>query len=388
MDCYRQSFDVHYEYPVVFTHGVFDAGNTALRDVVNDIGAGSVCKVMVFVDDGVTRSLPGLTEKIVGYLKSYPETFELMRVPEDVPGGERTKNGWNIVQNIMTGLGEAHMCRHSIVLAIGGGSVLDMVGFAASLIHRGVRLVRIPTTVLAQGDGGVGVKTGMDEHGHKNFVGTFAPPAAVINDCNFLKTLTDKYWMGGLSEAFKVALIHDGAFFDYLCESAEKLRVRDGEVIEKVVRQTAILHLEHIRTSGDPFEMGAARPLDFGHWAAHRLEIDSNYRLGHGQAVAIGIAMDTYYAFRVGLLQESEINSVLSAFCLIGLPIWDVVLTARTEDGTLSVVRGLEDFREHLGGQLTVTLPDGIGKGVEIHSMDHSIVEEGIKYLGELAGKV
>jgi 3-dehydroquinate synthase len=256
-----------------------------------------------------------------------------------------------------------------------------MIGFAASLVHRGVRLIRVPTTVLAQNDAGVGVKNGMDEHGMKNFVGTFAPPYAVLNDSDFLPTLDDKYWLGGLSEAYKVAIIKDRALLDFLAENAEALRNRDMAAMEHVIRRAAILHLEHIAGNGDPFEFGTARPLDFGHWSAHRLEVQSNYALGHGQAVAIGIALDTYYAWRTGLLTPDECDFILTAMRETGLPIWSQVLEHRDENGELDILRGLKEFQEHLGGRLTITLPNHLGEKTEVHDMDARIIQDAVVYL-------
>jgi len=248
------------------------------------------------------------------------------------------------------------------------------VGFAASIVHRGIRLIRVPTTVLAQNDAGVGVKTGMDEHGAKNFVGTFAPPYAVLVDFAFLPTLKDKYWFGGISEAFKVALIKDAAFFTFLEESAGALRARDADAIETVIKHTARLHLDHIRTSGDPFESGTARPLDFGHWAAHKLEVLSNYRLGHGEAVAIGIALDSRYAALSGLLTDAEATRIVDTLRAVGLPVWDTLLESVTGSGEFEILKGLEEFREHLGGTLTITLPQGIGNKLEVHTMDTALI--------------
>jgi 3-dehydroquinate synthase len=279
-----------------------------------------------------------------------------------------------VVQNIMARIGNGHLCRHSVVVIAGGGSVLDMVGFAASLVHRGVRVVRVPTSVLSQCDGGVGVKNGMDEHGMKNFVGTFAPPFAVINDFAFLRTLPDRYWRGGIAEAFKVAIIKDAAFFGYLSRNAPALRRRSARHIEEAVRRAAILHLRHIASGGDPFEMGAARPLDFGHWSAHKLEMLSNYRLSHGEAVALGIALDTCYACARGLLTAAQRDRILRAMSAAGLPLWSDAMAASRADGGSALLAGLEDFREHLGGRLTVTLPRGIGARVEVHEMDASAI--------------
>ena len=380
---YIQQFSVPFQYPVYFTRGLFDPNNPILEHVVAASGQTKPHRVLVYIDDGVIEAIPGIENRITDYLAQRPDCFKLVRPPESVPGGERTKNGWNVVQNIMARIGSSHLCRHSFVIAVGGGSALDMIGFAASLVHRGVRLIRVPTTVLAQNDAGVGVKNGMDEHGMKNFVGTFAPPYAVLNDSGFLQTLDDKYWLGGLSEAYKVAIIKDRALLDFLAENARALHNRDMAVMEHVIRCAAILHLEHIAGHGDPFEFGTARPLDFGHWCAHRLEVQSNYTLGHGQAVAIGIALDTTYARRIGLLTQDECDCILTAMRETGLPIWSQVLEHRDENGDLEILRGLAEFQEHLGGRLTITLPNHLGEKTEIHEMDAKIIQDAVVYLAD-----
>ncbi len=377
----QQRFAVEFAYPVVFTHGVFDPANPALADVLRARREDVPHRALVYIDDGVWQAWPDLPERVAAYLGGLGDVAVLASEPRAVPGGERAKQGWDIVRGIMTGIGDNRLCRHSFVIAIGGGSMLDMVGFAASIVHRGVRLIRLPTSVLAQADGGVGVKNGMDEHGVKNYVGSFAPPAAVINDYDFLRTLPDRYWRGGVSEAFKVAMIKDADFFDELCGMAVRLRARDARAIERVVRRTAELHLEHIRSSGDPFEFGTARPLDFGHWVAHKLEVLSHYTVSHGEAVAIGIAIDACYAASQGLLPAADRDRALVAMESIGLPLFHPLLTRRTSSGTLSVLAGLEEFREHLGGRLTVTLPDGIGRGREVHDMDHGLIEAAVRCL-------
>jgi 3-dehydroquinate synthase len=378
---YIQQFSVPFSYPVSFTHGAFDSTNPTLKTMLSRATEATLPRVLVVVDQGLADARPGLLTAITAYLQNCRELCRPIDEPVLVPGGERTKNGWNVVQNLMTVIGTHHLCRHSIVLAVGGGSMLDMTGFAASLAHRGVRLIRVPTTTLAQGDAAVGVKNGMDEHGMKNFVGTFSPPFGVIVDFDFLSTLEDRYWKGGIAEAFKVAMIKDPEFFEQLCEWAPALGNRDSNRIESVVEKAALLHLKHIATSGDPFEYGTARPLDFGHWAAHKLEILSNYRLSHGEAVAIGLALDTCYATAAGYLTVDARDRTLHAMQTIGLPTWSSKLEACADDGHLMVLKGLDEFREHLGGELTVTLPDGIGKGVEVHTMDHALITDAIDFL-------
>jgi len=235
--------------------------------------------------------------------------------------------------------------------------------------------------VLAQNDAGVGVKNGMNEHGMKNFVGTFAPPFAVLSDFSFLPTLAQRDWISGAAEAFKVAIIKDAEFFDFLCARAAALRQRDMTAMEALVRRCATLHLEHTRTSGDPFEFGSARPLDFGHWAGHKIESMSDYSVGHGQAVAVGISLDSYYAMRKGWISPGELDRIIGGLLECGLPIWTSYLCARCADGSLEVLDGLRQFREHLGGVLTVTLPDGIGRKREVHQISPALVEDGAGYL-------
>ena len=387
-ECYQQSFTISYDYPVYFTRNLFDPHNDLLADVIDRLNEHRFHRLKVFLDAGVSEATPELAQKIEQYTGRWSGCLKMEGPVEIVPGGEKIKNGWELVKPIMTKIAEGHLCRQSFVLAIGGGSVLDTVGLAASLVHRGLRLIRIPTTVLAQDDAGVGVKNGVNEYGMKNFAGTFAPPFAVLIDYQFLQTLPAKYWFGGIAEAFKVAIIKDREFFDYLCRHAAELKKKDEAAIETTIRRCAILHLEHIGTNGDPFEFGTARPLDFGHWSAHRLEALSGYELGHGQAVSIGIAIDSFYASQIGLITSKECDVILKGLKKTGLPIWSDLLELTRPDGKLEILQGLDDFQEHLGGQLNVTMPNGIGRKIEIHEMDRAIVEQAIVYLKDHSNRL
>jgi 3-dehydroquinate synthase len=380
-DTYVQRITVPFEYPVTFTRGLFTEDNPVLVDTMARLEPRRRHRALVYVDAGVDRATPGLLDRVAAYFDVHADRLELVVPPQVTPGGEEVKVGWAVVEGIMRTIGDSHLCRQSFVVAVGGGSVLDMVGFASSIVHRGLRFVRVPTTVLAQNDAGVGVKNGMNEHGVKNYVGTFAPPFAVLNDAEFLRTLEQKYWVGGIAEAFKVAVIKDAEFLTFLCTNAAALRDRNEEHMETLIRRCAMLHLDHIRQGGDPFEFGSARPLDFGHWASHRLEVLSAYELGHGQAVAIGIALDAVYAFRRGLLAQNELARILGGLVETGLPVWSDHLERRDPSGRLDILKGLDDFREHLGGELTVTLPRGVGRKCEVHEMDTALIENAVAYL-------
>ena len=263
----------------------------------------------------------------------------------------------------------AGICRQSCVLVIGGGAFQDAIGLAAALYHRGVRTVRLPSTVLSQNDSGVGVKNGINLNGIKNLLGTFAPPALVVNDLDLLNTLSDRDWVSGAAEAFKVALIRDAEFAEWLIEHAAGVPQRDPAVMEQLVKSCAALHVQHIATSGDPFEFGSARPLDFGHWSGHKLESLTNFAMRHGEAVAIGLALDLCYAARRSFIRQSDATRVIAALHRAGLPVWDEWLLAE-EAGTRVILAGIHEFREHLGGELHVTFPCPIGEKREVCELD------------------
>jgi 3-dehydroquinate synthase len=274
-----------------------------------------------------------------------------------------------------------HIDRHSYLIGIGGGALLDLVGLAAATAHRGVRHVRVPTTTLSQDDSGVGVKNGMNAFGKKNFIGTFAVPWAVINDFDLLASLPARDKRGGYIEAVKVACIRDADFFEALERDAAKLREFDAGAMQRLIRRCAELHLNHIATSGDPFELGSARPLDFGHWAAHKLEQLSEYRLRHGEAVAIGIALDVIYSRRMGFLDMADADRVLRLIDALGFELFASELLHAESGGELVVLKGLEEFREHLGGRLTITLLRDIGRGFEVNEVHQPTMLASIREL-------
>jgi 3-dehydroquinate synthase len=362
---------------------VFSTGNRILVNTLAPRKGSAPARILLVVDSGVVTTTPLLLEQIERYFAFNKTQITLIEKPLIVSGGEHAKNGWSPVREIMTHAGLGHLDRHSYIVAVGGGCVLDMVGFAASLIHRGIRFIRIPTTVLAQNDAGVGVKNGMNDGGAKNFIGTFSPPYAVINDFEFLKTLSTIDWVGGISEAFKVAIIADKAFFKSLCKDVSKLKRRQQAAMEALIRKTAALHLKHIASSGDPFEFGSSRPLDFGHWAAHRLELDSNFSMPHGHAVSIGIALDSTYAMLKGMITEAEHHAIIDAFSCCGLPVFSPLLQ-RATNGRFDILEGLEQFREHLGGKLCITLPCPLGSKREVHALDTKLLIKAIEWLSKI----
>ncbi len=377
----QQDIRVNFRYAVHFTLDLFAADNPLFKDVLTpDADAGSPRKLLVVVDRGVHRHHPQLLPKIEAYCRRHPEALTLVGAPLLFEGGEHLKNDALNVTILQQAIHAGGLCRHSYVVAIGGGALIDLAGFAAATAHRGIRLIRVPTTVMAQADASIGVKNGINAFGKKNFIGTFAPPAAVLNDASFLTTLTQRDWIGGVAEAVKVALIKDADFFTYLEEHAEALAARDLSLMQQVIYRSAVLHLDHIANGGDPFEFGSSRPLDFGHWAAHKLEHLSGYELGHGQAVALGIALDSTYAYLTGLLPQTQWERILNTLQTLGFELYNPWLDLRH-----GLLDGLNEFREHLGGRLTIILIWDIGQGIEVHDIEPDLVQLSLTILKKSA---
>ncbi|MGL6161377.1 3-dehydroquinate synthase [Microbulbifer sp.] len=370
----EQCFSVPFRYQVHFTEKVFHRSNPLFASLLGD-----ACPKTLFVlDKGVSAAHPELAGQIQAYAEVHAGKFKLPCPPLHVPGGEQVKNQQAWIDAILEATHVHGIDRHSYLVAIGGGAVLDMTGYAAAIAHRGIRHIRIPSTVLAQNDSGVGVKNGINAFGKKNYLGTFAPPYAVINDITFLQTLDDRDWRAGMAEAIKVALIKDPAFFRWLETNAGKLAARELTPMMDLIHRCAELHMQHI-ANGDPFEIGSARPLDFGHWAAHKLEHLTGYQLRHGEAVATGIALDTVYSTLKGHLHQDSLARVIGVLAALG---FDTYVPALEQP---EILNGLEEFREHLGGKLTITLLEDIGRGIEVHEMDKGLVIQAIEQLKALS---
>jgi len=381
MSAVRKTIEVSYALRVFFTDHVFEATNLVLKQAMAGDKSGKTKKVLLVLDEALAQTQPALARQIEYYFATHAQALKLVCQPLVIEGGERTKNSSFHVSEIHSHIDRHHIDRHSYVIAVGGGALLDMVGFAAATAHRGIRHVRIPTTTLSQADSGVGVKNGINAFGKKNFIGAFAPPFAVINDFELLTSLSPRDKRAGYVEAVKVALIRDGQFFKTIEHDAAALRDFEPGAMRRLIRRCAELHLEHIATSGDPFEFGAARPLDFGHWSAHKLEQLSEYQIRHGEAVAVGIALDVIYSRIAGFIDAASAERVLQLLEILGFELFASELLHVNSQNSLLVLDGLEEFREHLGGELTITLLRQIGKGFEVHEMNLPQVVESIHEL-------
>jgi len=382
---YHQEFEVLCRYDVFFTCDLFDPDNPLLPTVFVDPGPDGLYYVGVCIDDGLVAAQPDLPDRIGAYFRAHDDRLRIVSEPAIVPGGEARKGDWAAMFDTLWHFGSATFGRQDYALAIGGGAMLDMVGFAMSLVYRGVRQVRVPSTVLGQCDTGVRVRTFVNEAGRKDFASTLAPPFAVINDLALLRSLNRREWVGGVAEVFKIAICRDAGLFDYLCDHVADIEGRDEEVMTHLIQRSAVLHLERIRDEGLDFGTGRETPIDFGHWVGHKLEAMSRFFIGHGQAVAVGVAVDSVCAHRIGLITADELDRILRGLTDAGLPIYHKHLEVTTSTGDLKLLAALRDLERRLGARFAVALPDRIGHSVPVRTIEPAVVVEAVDYLRRLA---
>ncbi len=372
-------FHVTMTHRVRFTREVADEDFDELHAVLHSQPS-TTTRVLLWADHDVATS----SERVAKIERRLFRCADInLEAPVTMfPGGESIKNDPAIVEAMLDQIHHHQLDRRSYIIVIGGGALLDVAGYAAAIAHRGIRLVRLPTTTLAQGDSGVGVKNAINRFGKKNWIGTFVTPWAVINDAGFLQTLPAREFRCGFSESVKVSLLKCPEMFQRLCDQAAAIRDQRLEVAVPLIEESCRWHLRHITEGGDPFEMNESRPLDFGHWSAHRLEPLTGYRIRHGEAVGIGVALDTLYSSLKHGLLASDALRVCNCLLDMGLPLWDSAL-----DQFDSVLEGLEEFRQHLGGQLTVTMLQGVGKPIDVHEIDTQAMSVAARQLKDLASK-
>jgi 3-dehydroquinate synthase len=364
-------FSVSFTHRLRMTDDVFGADVDVLTELIA-ASEGRIPRVQFWIDEHVANANPQLTQRIQSFCRRHADSLELIGNLQLVPGGEAVKNDVHIIERLLKCFNHADLDRRSYVVVIGGGAVLDAVGFAAAIAHRGIRLIRLPTTTLAQADSGIGVKNSINLFQKKNWVGTFAVPWGVINDRALLGTLSDRDFACGFSEAVKVALLKDADFFRHICDSAKAIPQR-ADACWPIIADSARWHLKHITQGGDPFEMLEARPLDFGHWSAHKLETITNFELRHGEAVAIGVAIDSVYSSLAHGLPASDADDIINCLSKLGLLVDHPAL-----NDTEELFKGLEEFRQHLGGRLTVTMLKAVGEPIDVHEINHDLMRQAI----------
>lgn len=234
------------------------------------------------------------------------------------PPGETSKNITTTV-SIVEAMEKAYLGRDTLVVALGGGTVGDMAGFAAAIFKRGVPVVQIPTTTLAQADSAIGGKTGVDSSVSKNAFGAFWHPAAVYIDVATTQTLDERQYRSGLVESVKHALIADAEYFEFFEQQMDAILTRRPEVLETIARRNGTIKGRVVEA--DPTERNQRRMLNYGHTIGHAVESASNYQLLHGEAIAIGIVAAGHIEQEMGLSEPGRLERVTALLKKLNVPV-------------------------------------------------------------------
>jgi 3-dehydroquinate synthase len=356
------------EYHVIHVgRPVFDVDEPALAELIGSRPA-------IFFVDEVVKQIYG--DGIARYAARHLDCVGLC----SVEGNEESKT-WAQVEDVCARLVHAALRRDGVVVAVGGGTTLDITGLAASLYRRGVRFVRIPTTLIGMVDVCVGIKQGANFGGKRNVVGSFYPPFGCINDLRFLETLPLRYLSAGVSEIVKMALIRDPVLFELVERHVAPLVASRFQSPRRVAVQVVVRAELAMMRELQPnlFEQDLQRYVDLGHSFSPWLESASRYELNHGEAVGIDMMMCTAIAVRRGICDESVLRRLARIYNAAGLPLVHQLCNAEP------LVASLADIRANRGGDLNIVLPTSGGRPAFVQSIDVAELEVALRDIEELA---
>lgn len=291
----------------------------------------------------------------------------------ELPDGEQYKN-LEHVNLIFDKLLESKFSRNATLIALGGGVVGDMCGFAAACYQRGVSFIQIPTTVLAQVDSSVGGKTGVNHSLGKNMIGAFYQPKCVIADMDVLDTLDDRQLVAGIAEIIKYGLIRDETFFRWLEENISALVARDKKALAFVIERSCINKAEIV--AEDEFESGVRAILNLGHTFGHAIETGVGYgEYLHGEAVAIGMCLAADLSRRLGWIEQSEVSRIVKLLELANLPVLPPKQMQVSEFIDLMSVD-----KKNIDGEIRLILLKSIGEATLPINVDQSMLEETLQH--------
>ncbi len=281
--------------------------------------------------------------------------------------GENLKS-FNVLQEVLNTLLEKKIDRKTTLIALGGGVIGDLTGFAASIVLRGIPFIQVPTTLLSQVDSSVGGKTAINSGFGKNLIGTFYQPQAVLIDLAVLKTLPQRHLKAGLAEIIKYGLINDVVFFDYLIDGAEKILKGDSEVLAKAIRRSCELKAEIV--AADEKESNVRALLNLGHTFAHAIEIEAGYdgTVLHGEAVSVGLLMAFQFSHAVGQCDIKDVERLAALLTSLQMP-------SKPSDLLSSV--SADRFLEHMSRDKKVV--DGKLRLILAKAIGQSYIEENVK---------
>jgi 3-dehydroquinate synthase len=320
------------------------------------------------VTNPAVRSLYG--DVLEADLKAAGLTPVMLEVPE----GEKYKS-LEQASGLFERLSDNQAERLTPVLALGGGVIGDLAGFVAATYMRGVPLVHLPTTLLAQVDSSLGGKTGVNHGKLKNVIGAFYQPRLVISDIATLKTLPEEEFKNGLAEVIKYAVIRDAELFQRLETNLERLEAREMGMLEAVISRCAAIKAEIVEK--DENDLGIRNILNYGHTVGHAVETAADFHIGHGRAVAIGMMAEARMAREMDILPRSGLERIRELLVRVGLP---VKIPGLDIDG---ILRAMGHDKKKAGGRLRFALPRAVGQACLSDEVDAGLAKEVLRDLNE-----
>ena len=300
------------------------------------------------------------------------------------PAGEASKN-MDTVQKLYLSLIENHFDRGDLLIALGGGVVGDLTGFAAATYLRGIGFLQIPTTLLAQVDSSIGGKTGVDFQQYKNMVGAFHMPRMVYMNTATLNTLPAEQFSSGMAEIIKHGLIRDEAYYRWISDHREGICGLDPELLEEMIYRSC--QIKGSVVEEDPKEKGVRAHLNFGHTVGHAVEKLSDFRLSHGYSVALGMKAAAYLSKKLGYLSGEDISEMLSVFASFGLPV-----SLPLEEDSREILQATKSDKKMAGKQIKFIILTAVGTAQIYREFTDEDLLEAIDYMKsdipETAGSV
>lgn len=347
-------------YPIRLVASAFDEADETLAQTLRECGKGAMPRVLLVADYNVVNYTEGLGSRIGRYFQAH--NIKLAGSAVILSGGEKIKNeSRSGIDRVMSAALEMRVGHNDVILAIGGGCVLDVAGYAAAQLRGGIQLVRMPTTLSSQAGGAYTDYAAINEGYIKDAFRVVSRPAAVIVDVSFTRTILDAVWRGGLSECIRYAAVQDASLFKWMCENKEVLFARDESAADTLVRSLVTSLAKKGRTN-------------FSLWASLRLEAMSGYRLPYGYALAIGVCLDGMYAVSKGLVKEEDWQAVPEFLHQCGA-LQGLSHSKRLFAQPSNVLMGLDAW-ELTTGSMARQLPKAIGKSIIEETPDREVYED------------
>ena len=362
-DALRVAWQCEGEYPVRIVDDVFGETNTVLAEILREVAGGAEPKVLIVADLNVVQRVKGIGTAIGRYFKA--NSIALAAPPVVIGGGEKIKaDNFQSALRVAQAALDAKIGANDIIVAIGGGTILDVAGWAAAQVRGGVKLVRMPTTIAAAIDAAFAESAALNSPVVKDAYQVLSCPSAVVIDTALAATVLDGVWRGGFSEAVRHAAVLDGALMRKLAKGAAAVQSRDAAVMKELV--SAVVESRVNRGSSG-----------FALWSAARLEAMSGYKLPHGYAVAIGICLDCAYAVEKGYLEEEDQELICRTLADCGA-LDGLQHSHHLVSQVDSLLCGLDAYRLSTGSA-EITVPGGVGKAKVEEAPDRETYRNVIK---------